>query len=283
MTRTLGTSLFVVLSISLIVPFPVCDAETLDFGGHPERFKGGGDRTPPECQLDIPRAASGPFFIKWNCVDEYTNPQDIRTQLWIYRNGEAASALNSDFLGFPAAAYIDENVLRVSEFSDGLPVGFRLYAWDRAGIATVSPLKSVLRQASGLGTCTVQLATEATESTGDTTGVPSSSVALSNIDVVSQELGENKLRVFNASGSTASPCEISSVCEDDEQVSFDATITIADDDTFTGTIAISPGSVSSTLTGTTATKDDTFVTSVQGSGTTTIDGTETGVTLNCSE
>lgn len=258
-------------------------AKPLDFGGYQERFKGAGDNVPPECQIDVPQAASEPFFIKWNCIDDNALQQDIQTELWIYRKNEEASEQVVKYLGFPAAAYIDTTILKATSIQEGLPVSFRLLARDRAGITTVSNFLVVSKQASVLSNCTLNVTTEDTASTGSTTGLSESEATLSNVSVSSQEVGDSGLRLFTATPLAASPCDISSVCSEDEEVSFDTTLTVSESSTTSGTLRVSPGSVSAEVTGTVAVTDGVLISSVDVTGTTTIEGQEASLSLKCSD
>ena len=101
-TSGLGTyARLIMLGACLTAP-AIAYADTTDFGGYPERFKGAGDRIPPRCQIDLPRASAEPFFVKWNCTDDNAEPSDIRSEVWIYRKGAPTGALLQNFLGFPA-------------------------------------------------------------------------------------------------------------------------------------------------------------------------------------
>src|SRR5262245_14316632 len=95
--------LWFLAAIFLFIAHPV-RSEVTDFGGYPDRFKGDGDQQPPACQIDLPAGSKTPFFVKWNCSDDDVDPQDIRTELWIYKKGAAFPEKLQSFLGFPAFA-----------------------------------------------------------------------------------------------------------------------------------------------------------------------------------
>lgn len=270
---------FLVSSVLLAASAAVAD--TFDQGGTPERFSGAGDNVPPRCQLELPAASTSPFFVKWNCADDDAAAGDIRTELWILRDGDTAPSQLGNFLGFPASIFIDAGILGVDDFQDGLPVNFRLLARDRAGNATISPYHAVLAQASALDSCTLDLTTSATDSTGETTGVPAMTVFLETSSITSQETGTTGLRVATSSAQTASTCEISSVCENSDEVAFSAALTLADDGTASGTLIITPGTVVVDVSGTYSTSNA-MVTAIDVSGDTTVDGQEATATLNCS-
>lgn len=269
-----------ILSALLLSPAMVF-SEVTEHGGRAERFKGEVDRTPPKCQLDVPTASAEPFFVKWNCRDNASEPDEIRTELWIYRKGEAAGELLSSFLGFPASVQIDAGVLKVEEFTDGLPVGFRLYARDRGGLGMVTPIRTVASQDNTVDQCSLLIQTEATESTGGTTGVPALSVSLQDVSVLSRESSEGELSLYTPSKTTANPCEISSVCKNDDKVSFAATITLVEGGQASGPVAVSPGDVAAEAQGTWS-SSGAVITSLELTGTTEIDGVQATLTLTCS-
>lgn len=271
------------LLLTILTNTQLLYAKPLDFGGYEERFKGAGDNVPPECQIDVPQAATEPFFIKWNCIDDNALQQDIQTELWIYRKNEEASEQVVKYLGFPAAAYIDATALKAASVQEGLPVSFRLLARDRAGITAVSTFLVVSKQASVLSNCTLNVTTEGTASTGSTTGLSESEATLSNVSVSSQEVGESGIRLFTAIPVAASPCDISSVCSDDEEVSFDTTLTVSDSSQASGSLRVSPGNVSAEVTGTVTMTDSVLISSVDVTGTTTIDGQNASLSLKCSD
>ncbi len=263
----------------------VARAETTDFGGYPERFKGAGDRIPPRCQIDVPRASAEPFFVKWNCSDDNAEASDIQTEIWIYRKGAPTGALLQSFLGFPAAARIDETVLETATFKEGLPVSVKLLARDRAGNVTISPIMQVNAQDNSVDTCTLKLVTEETESSGSTTGIPSLTVELTDAEVTVQQSTTEKFQVRTKLAQTAGTCEIDSVCFDESRVTFNADLNLnteSAETTVTGTLSIVPGSLVVNVTGTT-TVDGVLLRSLELTGTTTINGASTAVTLTCNQ
>ena len=256
-------------------------ADTSAFGGYIERFKGAGDRVPPQCVVDIPSAAASPFFIKWNCEDDESMSDELRSEVWIYRNGEPRGFLAGSFIGFPASLFVDEAVAREETFTNSLPLRFRLIVRDRAGLAAVSPFIVVSRQDNSVDECSLFLATEATLSDGSTTGIPSLVVSVddSTLDIQSDS---TSLSVNSLGSEAASTCEITSVCEDDDNVSFSGSFSLDSLGNASGTLSISPGSPTVSLSGT-ATLTDSILERVQLSGTTIIDDLETTVTLDCSK
>jgi hypothetical protein len=274
---------FLVSLTALVVcglPLLSAQAEVLDFGGVAEKFKGAGDKEPPQCQVDIPRATEEPFFIKWNCQDNWSNSDNITSELWIYRKDSDIGVKIGTFLGFPASVLIDETILQVEEFTDGLPVGFRLLARDRAGISTLTGLLVVTSQEITLNSCDLDMLSKATEATGGTTGEPAKSVNTNDTSVSSQQLSSSQVRVFTSEADQASPCEISSVCEDGDNLKFDVSLTLDSSNNASGTILITPGSVAATVSGT-AEVSNNSVTSFSVSGSTSIDGVDTDIDLAC--
>lgn len=255
-------------------------ADTTSFGGYSARFKGDGDKIPPDCQIDLPRAASEPFFVKWNCTDDNAERDDIRTTLWIYKKGAPAGELLKGFIGFPAAVKIDESVLGSTKFTDGLPVQFRLVAEDLAGITAISPLLTVQVQDNSVNECDLQIIAQATEATGGTTGLPESSVTIANAVVQTTQSSATSVSIATAAAAEADPCEIESVCADDSKVAFRAPVTLGTGSTATAKLTISPGALLVDLTGTVVVKDS-VLTSISLGGTTEIDGREADVTLEC--
>jgi hypothetical protein len=255
-------------------------AETFDFGGHLEKFKGGGDKVPPQCQVEYPRAAGDAFFIKWNCVDNYAARDQIRTELWIYRNGDQAGRLIESFLGFPAAAYIDANQLKVQRFADGLPASFRLVAIDRAGITTISETFTVRAQDNSLTKCTLTVDREATESTGDTTGQPAATVKLSDVEVQTTQSDTQHLVVATKEAASADPCEIDSICTDGDKIDFSAALTLGSDNSAAGSILVTPGALNANVEGT-AEISSSVLSTLSVSGDTTIDDVAATVSLDC--
>lgn len=281
--------------VSALFVTPLCaSADTYDIGGGSERFKGGGDQTPPECQFDVPRSATEPFFIKWNCTDDVSDPDQITTELWFLKNGAEVPVKFASFLGFPASVQFNAQNLEADDVASGLPAAFRLIARDRAGVATISPFVIVSAQDNSLDQCTVSVVREGTESSGGTTGTPSTSILISNIDVTTQQGNNTSVRIMSDEVQSASPCEIESLCDEsqDNAVRFDSTVqlsvisgsTTSDGSrTVTGGINLSPGSVSaSDLTGT-GTVQNSVLTALSASATTFIDGVETEIDISCSQ
>ncbi len=261
-------------------------ADTRDFGGSSESMRKEGDYLPPRCQLDVPRSAQSGFFIQWNCADDQTEPDDIRTTLWILRNGAQIPEKVKDFLGFPASVFVDASLLGVENVSDGLPAAFRLSAADRAGTTAISPYLTVLAQDNSVDTCSLELLTDPTESEGSTTGVPSRQVLLSNVSVLTRQVGNNDVAISLIAPVSANPCEIDEVCDDDENlVSFESSINFAETEgstTASGSISVTPGFVLANVEGT-AVVAESSLTSLEVTGDTTINGVATRATLSCSQ
>lgn len=293
----------------LVLAFPQAGfTETEDFGGSDFEFGGRrGDRTPPQCQVDFPSLTTSASFVSWNCEDDISDPSEIRTEFWIVRSDQQRPVLLQRFLGFPASLLIDETVLGGS-FETSLPVSFRMVATDRAGN---SALSSVLEIGFGIETeddeedtedetgddtdeeeeteddtatdsqgelaCALEITTEQIPSTETTTGLPSTQVTVSTLADFSQlSSGSTSL---NAANVTASPCEIDSVCADNDQVDFSLSYISGSTN---GTISISPGNISLSLTGTSGETTEGAPSSIDFDGSTVIDGRSAGVSLTCS-
>lgn len=257
----------------------------LDFGGYDDRFRGGGDHEPPECQINYPLSASAPFVIKWNCEDNDAPQENITTELWMYRNNSPRSFLVDTFLGFPAAAGIDENLLGVNieDFADELPLTFRLVARDRAGSGSISPKFVVTKQSSvsGITKCSINITTEATETTETTTGIPELSVTSNSIDVSSQNTGTLSLRINSPISAKASPCEIDSICTNDDLISLTINAESSTSGVLSGTAAISPGNVSVEISGTAEITNGTTISGLSAEGSTVIDELNATLEVSC--
>ncbi len=259
-------------------------AETTDFGGYPERFKGAGDKIPPECQIDLPKSTVNPFFIKWNCTDDNAESQDIRTELWMYKKGATSGQLLSSFLGFPAATQIDAGILNAASVKDGLPASFRLVAIDRAGITTISPILTVTAQDNSVDTCDLTITRSATQSSGSTTGIPELTVKTVDTAVKVGQPSTTELTV--SSGTiTAQPCEIDSLCFNGQRISFSASVAFskkAGDNSVKGKVSVIPGSLVIDVSGT-STVDGVVLKSLSLSGSGTIDGIDATLSLDCNQ
>jgi hypothetical protein len=277
--KTIFTCAFIG-SMSLVSPIHSY-AETTDFGGYPDRFRAGGDQTPPRCQIDAPRSATSSFFVQWDCSDDVSPDDEIRTELWLLRRGAPTTVKIADFLGFPASVQINESILQSESFTDGLPITLRLVARDRAGNGSLSPFLTILGQDNSVDTCDLLLVSDTTESDGGTTGLPSMTVLLDNAMVSSQQTSNVDLRLTTPISATPDPCEIDSICSDGS-LSFVATVLIDDDNNATASISITPGSVLANVSGS-AVVDGTDLQSLSLQGTTVIDNVVTNVTLSCQQ
>lgn len=268
---------------SLLLAPALAKAETHDFGGYTERYKGGGDKIPPRCQLDLPSASTTAFFAKWNCSDDNSDPQEIRTELWLYKKDSTAGQLVANFLGFPAAVKIDEGLLGVTTFTEALPFSIKLLARDETGMTTISPQLSVQAQDNSVQTCKLSINTEATESTGSTTGTPAFNVTVEKADVHVSQRDSSQLTI-SAEKSPAEPCEIDSVCSDDSKVSFftDFIFSSVTSGVVAGLLTVLPGSPRVGVSGT-GNISDLVLQDLEVSGTTTIDGASATVKLTCSK
>jgi len=277
----------IVVAVSLLLALAGTSAlaDTADFGGHPDKFGGGGDKTPPRCQINVPRAATSAFFVKWDCNDDVSSDNEIRTELWIQRLGASAPRKIGDFLGFPASVQIDESILHSATVTDGLPASFRLLARDRAGIGAFSPVFTVQQQDNSLDSCDLVLVTDTTEADGGSTGLPALTVSVNNAAVQTQQSNSNDVAITTIEEVVASPCEITEICGDpdsgDNEVQFGSTLVIGSDDaSVTGSVNITPGDVLVEVEGS-AVVSESELASISTTGTTIIDGVVTNVTFNC--
>ncbi|MCB0346267.1 MAG: hypothetical protein KDD66_14205 [Bdellovibrionales bacterium] len=276
-----------VLTSCLFLLPGAASALTTDQGGYAEKYKGGGDKVPPRCGFDVPTSASEPFFIRWNCADNFEDktPQaDIRTSVWIRRESDTRWVKIQDFLGLPASLWVDHGMLGVSEldgFEKGLPVSFRLIATDNAGITSTSPVRTVSAGSTVVEVCNLTITTAATESTGSTTGIPSMTAQLVDAQITSAQTRSDAVSFATNSDATASPCEIDSVCSNSSMVGFSGTASLAEDGSSDGNIQIVPGLDFVALQGTYQTDSSGQATSLNLSGETVVDGLSATVTLSC--
>lgn len=279
MTKCLG---FSAAAMILLLSMPIMAfAEVTEFGGFNDKFKGAGDKIPPACSIDVPRAATQPFTIFWGCSDDNALTPEIRTELWMIRKDSQATEKVAEFLGFPANRRIDEQLLRVTNFTDGLPVSFRLVAIDRAGISAISPTFTVRAQDNSVQTCTMQISTEETASSGDTVGTPAQFVVVTDTPAQTTEQTTTSIVVSSGNRVQADPCEVESVCADSSRLTMSAKVSLSTDgSTASGTVTVVPGSVVVDTTGSYSVQDSQLQ-SLDLSGTTTIGGANATVTFSC--
>lgn len=288
MNRKAGSLYIASLMLALTCLITPASAQrTQDFGGF--RYGGAGDTTAPRCQISHPTSATSGFFISWFCVDDLVEQgvfeDGIFTSIWIRRPNSTRFSKIDDFMDFPASLFVDESVLQ-DTFETGLPATFVIVARDRAGMTSISDRFTITSRDNDVDQCTLEVATRATESDGDTTGVPSMTVSLSNVNVFTQSNSNNSFTVSMFRDETASPCEISELCDsgDNNEVSFVASITVDDDEdgTAESRLDIEPGDLAVSLTGS-GTVTDSILDSVRLTGTTTVDDVVADVTLNCQQ
>ena len=258
--------------------------ETLDFGGTAEKYKGSGDKTPPQCQINYPTASVEPFFIKWYCVDDIADTLDIKTEVWIYRKGSPVGQLLTSFLGFPASLKVDESLLHVTNFSEGLPVSFRFVASDRSGNTTMTQLLTIQAQDNSVSTCNLSVVAAASESSGSTTGLPEQKATIVDSPVLVSQTTSSNLQVSNKTKETSKTCQIDSICADSSQLSYKGDLSFDSGSTssLSGEVTVTPGDLTVEVTGT-GTLSNQQLQSLEVSGTTTFEGRETTVTLSCSK
>lgn len=258
---------------------------TQDFGGF--RYGGGGDGTAPRCQISHPTSATAGFFISWFCVDDLVEQgvfaDGIFTSIWIRRPNATRFEKIVDYLDFPASLFVDEFILQ-DAFATGLPATFVITARDRAGNTSISDRFTITGRDNDVDQCTLNISTRATESDGSTTGIPSMDVTLSNVDVFSQSNSNDSFTVTMFRSETASPCEISELCDSnsDNEVSFVASVTVDSTGSAIGRVDIQPSDLAISLTGT-GTVTDSVLDTVNLTGTTTVDDVVADVTLSCAQ
>lgn len=283
--RSIANRRFFATALSLAMFFSqTALAETLDFGGVNEKYKGSGDKTPPQCQITYPTGSTEPFFLKWYCVDDIADTLDIKSEVWIYRKGSPVGQLLTSFLGFPASVKVDEALLQVTNFTDGLPVSFRLVATDRSGNSTMTQLLTVNAQDNAVSTCDISITAAASESTGDTTGLPEQKATLVESAVNFSQTNASNLSVSNKAKETSKTCQIDSICAEDSQFSYAAKLAFesGSTETISGEVTVSPGGLTVSVDGT-ATVNNQQLESLEVSGTATFEGRDTTVNLTCSK
>ncbi len=260
-------------------------ADTTFFGGTVEKFKGAGDKQPPQCEIDVPNGASEEFFIRWNCKDQFNNtpPEKIRSAVWIKRTNDTRWIKIDDFLGFPSSLFVDKALLKLSpeeDFTGGLPVSFKFEAMDTAGITTISESFTVLSKTSSFSSCSLSVITQPTAATEGSSGTPSSTVTVTDAPVKLDSATDTTIALSTTAATAASVCEIDSICSDDDQVSFNINLAADTNNTATGTVLVSPGNLVSNVTGTVS-KTSSAITGISVSGTATVDGATADVTVTC--
>lgn len=267
------------LGVAILMGSGEAFSETLDFGGKSEMFKGRGDRIPPTCQASAPNSAGAPFLVLWNCVDEGTAQPELRSEIWVLRNGSSAWDHLKTFLGFPAGLEITPEHLLAETVKEGLPASFRVVGIDRAGNTTFSPLLTVNPGDSGNLTCSVSVNTEGSETDefGSTTGVPAQSVVLSSVPTEAISSSASAFSFSSAAATVANPCEIDAICGESGEISFAGSGTVAG----TASIELTIGTLSASLSGS-VTQSGSVVSAIQASGTATIEDSLATVELSCS-
>lgn len=213
-----------------------------EFGGSPARYKGDGDQEPPLCSLDVPKSASEPFFIKWNCSDNQSSPDELRSEVWILKQGAQIPVKIADFLGFPASVKIEKEHLidyaalgndevarteaQARSFESFLPVRFRMLVRDRAGVSSLSSVVEVTPDSGSFSSCSVNLSTEAQAATLEVTGIPALIATAPSVPVSASSSGtvSGSGAVINSTDNFSfSVCEIESLCANDAQYQLSLT------------------------------------------------------------
>lgn len=254
-------------------------SQEVSIGGFSERFgeDADGDNTPPDCTINVPSFAASEFQVLWLCEDNKEPQDNIRTELWIRKNGDQVDQLVQQFLGFPAGLDISRETLGISstaDFESGLPAGFRLVARDRAGNATISELLVVSPGVAPVSECDISVVVDGESTEGVVATTTTAALSNTSVSVISN--------LVTGTG-TAAPCEIESICSDDSSVSFTINFSAADSGTVdSASIDIDTGTISSDLTGN-VTLDGTTVTALSLTGETTVEDSDTTVTVNCEQ
>lgn len=250
-------------------------SEVSSFGGDAEQFVGDGDLVPPACTLDVPKLASSPFFVKWDCTDNLSTPDQLRSELWIKPKGQPISRKVKDFLGFPAAIEVNEGLLtelsetKVTTTSDTstdssstskesalnsfFPIEVRLIVRDRGGASAISEVQTVLGGESL--SCDITVKTESVEASGESSGTPSLEASVSSVDGANSGGGLQSLGEFSFSS-----CDIEELCQDDPKYSFSISSSgtfslIKENGTFGGKGTLKEDEGSSNYSGTLVTND----------------------------
>jgi hypothetical protein len=281
------------VSVSPLLPMPTtlgslefglssATAQVIDIGG--EKFKGGGDKKKPKCQISHPLSANSSFFIEWNCEDDTAEPSEIQTQVWILRPDAPRYVIADEYLGFPASLEVTEELLG-GPFTEWLPASFVLLARDTAGNTAISSPFTITNRDNDVDTCNLVVSTRATESDGETTGVPNLTAALNSVSVFTQSTNNSTFTVKMFRPEIAEPCDIDEICSQgsgDPELFFTASITVNEQGDAEGRINLDPGEFSVNVTGS-STLNESTLEDVQLTGTTIIDNVVTDVDLDCSQ
>lgn len=274
-TKSLG---YACLFALLLSKSSVAFGDPHDFGGWGERMRGRGDLTPPNCQIDVPTMADSPFSVLWNCADDVTKDNDIRTELWIYKKDSSIGEASKRFLGFPAAVFINEALLGLGEqqsFKDGLPLGVRLVATDKAGNTSISPIITINEKTNLVNQCSLSIKQQLTNTE------KTLNVFVKNALVKSAKLAENSFVITAKESVGAEPCEIEELCSYEKNIRFIAQVNIDDAEKATGKLSVSPGNLTLLTSTTTATVENGDLLSNEINGTIDFGGFPTEISLNC--
>ena len=282
--KGLAVCALILCSVDTVLAQSSSNAEQLiDIGG--DKFSGGGDQRKPVCQISHPLSAGAPFYIKWNCEDESATRGELVTEVWILRPDAPRYVKVSDYLGFPASLEVNEELLG-GPFSEWLPASFILIARDTAGNAAVSAPFTITNRDNDVDSCSLSINTRATQSTGDTTGVPSLSAQLTSVSTYTQSTNNTTFAVSMFTPEVAVPCDIDSLCTNDrdqeDEIFFSASITVRDDGSADGRLNVNPGELAINVEGSGTVSDD-ILQQVSVSGTTIVDSVVTDFTLTCSQ
>lgn len=247
------------LAISL--PFNMAHSEVTEFGGYHARFKGDGDLQPPECQVDVPLQANESFFIQWNCNDNESSPDELRSEVWIVKKNSPIPNKIADFLGFPASVKIekahlidesqiqsdiDRNRVQDQSFESFLPIGIRLVVRDRSGTASLSPVLTVEAGSpttSG-SSCKLSVQTDPVPSSIDFTGMPALYMEADSISSSTSSTIAGNTTVRSSQSFTFNTCEIQEICSN-PSASFNFQFTLQNNSSGTLTLLENNGTQTS--------------------------------------
>jgi hypothetical protein len=221
-----ATWIFSLLHLSLV------HAEVTEFGGHPARFKGNGDLQPPLCHIEAPTQANSPFFIQWNCTDNESSPDELRSEVWLVRKNAPIPYKVTDFLGFPASVRIEKEhlidftgmeshesheILRQTSFEELLPVGIRLLVRDRSGNASLSPVLTVEAGSSpdsgpSLSRCSLLMQTNPVPASIEFSGAPALFAEARSFPITSLSTISGFPSLRSSRAIRFDSCEIDEIC-----------------------------------------------------------------------
>ena len=266
------------------------NAEVFEFGNEVETPLDELDTVPPQCEVETPLEAGGPFFVSWSCVDNYTPPENIISEIWVYKNDLPFPIEAGRFLGFPASKQIDAALLDSPSLLAALPLDIRLRSTDSSGNSALSDLITIEAAKGLLSQCSLSIVTETVAAVEGATGLPSLTVDTNNALVEATRPDMSSINLNSATAEPTANCEIDSICENEERISFAAEFSISEDNGLSGLVSVSPGSISVPVEGeailgrsSTETSEnlEPGIGSISATGETEIDGIPATLSLEC--